>query len=52
MNSNLGSKTRRNTMILFEVTVCDLKRRERWKKISAICFYRTRYCNAFCGAEE
>lgn len=28
------------------------KRRERWKKISAICFYRTRYCNAFCGAEE
>lgn len=24
----------------------------RWKKISAICFYRTRYCNAFCGAEE
>ena len=29
-----------------------LKRRERWKKISAICFYRTRYCNAFCGAEE
>ena len=48
----VGSKTRRNTMILFEVTVCDLKRRERWKKISAICFYRTRYCNAFCGAEE
>ena len=37
---------------LFEVTICDLKRRERWKKISAICFYRTRYCNAFCGAEE
>lgn len=25
-------------MILFEVTICDLKRRERWKKISAICF--------------
>ena len=25
MNSNLGSKTRRNTMILFEVTVCDLR---------------------------
>ena len=48
----VGSKTRRNTMILFEVTVCDLKRRERWKKISAICFHRTRYCNAFCGAEE
>ena len=22
------------------------------KKISAICFYRTRYCNAFCGVEE
>ena len=29
----VGSKTRRNTMILFEVTVCGLKRRERWKKI-------------------
>lgn len=57
-------------MILFEVTVCDLRMstqivdlksqfatskmdwRIRWQKISAICFYRTRYCNAFCGAEE
>jgi hypothetical protein len=49
---NFRFQLKKGRVRLFEVTICDLKRRERWKKISAICFYRTRYCNAFCGAEE
>ncbi len=49
---NFRFQLKKGRVRLCEVTICDLKRRERWKKICHMFFYRTRYCNAFCGAEE